>query len=84
MWIELLRFLNGAQRGALSSLTSTTIMTSEEKKERLSRLRAIRGAQRSIVTKNVSKVNDIVEDEALIYVFFWRASSTSGGYRWFA
>ena len=36
-------------------------MTSEEKKERLTRLRAIRGAQRSIV---VSKVNDIVEDEA--------------------
>ena len=43
------------------------IMTSEEKKERLTRLRAIRGAQRSIVTKNVSKVNNIVEDEAFMF-----------------
>ena len=37
-------------------------MTTEEKKERLTRLRAIRGAQRAIVTKNESKVTDIVED----------------------
>ena len=62
-----IRLVYGAQRGALSSLTSTTIMTSEEKKERLTRLRVIRGAQRAIVTKNVSKVNDIVEDEAFTF-----------------
>ena len=61
------RLLYGAQRGALSSLTSTTIMTTEEKKERLTRLRAIREAQCSIVTKNASKVNDIVEDEAFTF-----------------
>ena len=42
-------------------------MTSEEKKERLTRLRAIRGTQCSIVTKNVSKVNDIVDDEAFTF-----------------
>jgi len=39
--------------------------TAEEKKERLTRLRAIRGTHRSIVTKNATKVNDIVEDETL-------------------
>ena len=42
-------------------------MTTEEKKERLVRLRAIRRAQRSVVTKNVSKVNDIIEDEAFTF-----------------
>ena len=42
-------------------------MTTEEKKERLTRLRAIRGAQRAIVTKNMSKVTDIVEDEAFTF-----------------
>ena len=42
-------------------------MTTEEKKERLARLRAIRGAQRSVVTKNVSKVKDIIEDEAFTF-----------------
>lgn len=36
-------------------------MMTEEEKERLTRLRAIRGAQRSIVTKHVSKVNKIIE-----------------------
>ena len=28
-------------------------------------MRAIRGTQRSLVTKNVTKLNDIVEDETL-------------------
>ena len=42
-------------------------MKSEEEKKRLTRLRAIRGAQRVIVTKNVSKVTDIVEDEAFTF-----------------
>lgn len=42
-------------------------MTSEEKKARLTRLQAIRGAQHSIVTKNLSKVNNIVEDEAFTF-----------------
>ena len=42
-------------------------MKTEEKKERLTRLRVIRGAQRAIVTKNVSKVTDIVEDEAFTF-----------------
>lgn len=41
-------------------------MTTEEKKERLTRLRAIRGAQRSTVTKNVGKVNDIIGDEEFV------------------
>ena len=62
-----MRLLYGAQRGALSSSTNTTIMKTEEKKERLTRLRVIRGAQRAIVTKNVSKVTDIVEDEAFTF-----------------
>ena len=44
----------------------TAIMTTiEERKEKLIRLRAIRGTQCSIVTKNVTKANDIVEDETL-------------------
>ena len=42
-------------------------MTIEEKKERLTRLRAIRGAQLAIVTKNVSKVTYIVEHEAFTF-----------------
>ena len=41
-------------------------MTTEEKKERLTRLRAIRDAQRSTVTKNVGKVNDIIGDEEFV------------------
>ena len=35
-------------------------MTAEETKERLTRLWAIRGAQRATVTKNVGKVNEII------------------------
>ena len=42
-------------------------MTSEEKKERLTRLRAIHGAPHSTVTKKVSKVNNIVDDEAFTF-----------------
>ena len=41
------------------------IMTIEERKEKFIPLRAIRGTQRSIVTKNVTKVSNIVEDETL-------------------
>ena len=39
-------------------------MASEEAKEKLERLRSIRGAQRGIVTKNVNKANAIFGDEA--------------------
>ena len=39
-------------------------MASEEAKEKLERLRSIRGAQRGIVTKNVNKANAILGDEA--------------------
>lgn len=53
--------------GALSSLTSTRIKMSEERRERLTRLQAIQRAQYSIVTNNVSNVNDIVEDEVLTF-----------------
>ena len=41
------------------------MMTIEERKEKFIPLRAIRGTQRSIVTKNVTKVSNIVEDETL-------------------
>ena len=38
-------------------------MASEEAKEKLERLRSIRGAQRGIVTKNVNKANAILGGE---------------------
>ena len=41
------------------------MMTIEERKEKFIPLQAIRGTQRSIVTKNVTKVSNIVEDETL-------------------
>lgn len=41
------------------------MMTIEERKDKFIPLRAIRGTQRSIVTKNVTKVSNIVEDETL-------------------
>ena len=41
-------------------------MTTEERKDRLTRLRAICGARRAIVTKNVGMVNDITRIEEFI------------------